>query len=86
VIEGLSSLVGAPVTCPDLRAGAALVLAGLAATGTTRVERIDHVDRGYERIERKLGSLGAEIERIEAKPRLSVMVAEAETVPTRQIA
>jgi UDP-N-acetylglucosamine 1-carboxyvinyltransferase len=86
VIEGLGSLVGATVTCPDLRAGAALVLAGLVATGTTRVERIDHVDRGYERIERKLSSLGAEVERVEARPRLSVMVAEAEPARSRQIA
>src|SRR3989442_482578 len=54
---------GAPVMASDLRASAALVLAGLAAHGTTVVSRVYHLDRGYERLEAKLGGLGARIER-----------------------
>ena len=64
IIEGIKSLVGAPVMATDLRASASLVLAGLAAKGTTLIDRIYHLDRGYERIEEKLSSLGADIERI----------------------
>ena len=56
-------LVGAPVMASDLRASAALVLAGLAARGVTKVHRIYHLERGYERLEQKLRGLGAEIER-----------------------
>jgi UDP-N-acetylglucosamine 1-carboxyvinyltransferase len=51
----------------DLRASAALVLAGLAARGTTRVNRVYHIERGYERIDEKLRAVGAEIERLEAE-------------------
>jgi UDP-N-acetylglucosamine 1-carboxyvinyltransferase len=58
----LPALAAALLT-PDLRASAALVLAGLAATGRTQVSRIYHLDRGYERLESKLGALGARIER-----------------------
>ena len=64
IIEGIKSLVGAPVMATDLRASASLVLAGLVAKGTTQIDRIYHLDRGYERIEEKLRSLGADIERI----------------------
>jgi len=63
-IEGSKGLVGAPVMATDLRASASLVLAGLVAKGTTQIDRIYHIDRGYERIEEKLNILGAEIERI----------------------
>ena len=63
-IEGIQSLVGAPVMATDLRASASLVLAGLVAKGTTQIDRIYHLDRGYERIEEKLRILGADIERI----------------------
>ena len=63
VIEGVSCLMGAPVTVPDLRAGAALVIAGLAARGITEIEDIYHIERGYEDIERKLQGLGADISR-----------------------
>ena len=63
-IEGTQDLVGAPVMATDLRASASLVLAGLVAKGTTQIDRIYHIDRGYERIEEKLSSLGADIERI----------------------
>ena len=64
VVEGKKSLSGAKVTAPDLRAGASLVLAGLAAKGETEVFNIQHIDRGYENLDAKLRSLGAHIERI----------------------
>lgn len=64
VIEGLESLQGARVRATDLRAGAALILAGLSARGTTEVLNSHHIDRGYEFIENKLQRLGAEIERV----------------------
>ena len=64
VIEGIDELNGAPVMATDLRASASLVLAGLVAKGDTTIDRIYHIDRGYERIEEKLKMLGADIERI----------------------
>ena len=64
IIEGIKSLIGAPVMATDLRASASLVLAGLVADGATEIDRIYHIDRGYERIEEKLNALGADIERI----------------------
>ncbi len=64
IARGVERLAGAPVMATDLRASASLVLAGLQAEGTTLVDRIYHVDRGYERIEAKLGGLGAEITRV----------------------
>ena len=64
IIKGVKQLSGAPVMASDLRASAALVLAGLVAEGETEVNRIYHVDRGYERIDHKLRQLGAKIERI----------------------
>ena len=63
-IEGIETLIGAPVMATDLRASASLVLAGLVAEGSTSIDRIYHIDRGYERIEEKLKVLGADIERI----------------------
>lgn len=63
MISGVEKLTGAPVMATDLRASASLILAGLAAEGETTVERIYHVDRGYERIEEKLSMLGADIKR-----------------------
>ena len=63
MITGVEKLTGAPVMATDLRASASLILAGLAAEGETTVERIYHVDRGYERIEEKLSLLGADIKR-----------------------
>ena len=63
MITGVEKLTGAPVMATDLRASASLILAGLAAEGETIVERIYHVDRGYERIEEKLSMLGADIKR-----------------------
>ncbi len=64
VVSGVKRLVGAPVMASDLRASASLVMAGLAAKGTTTVNRVYHLDRGYYRLERKLKALGAEIERV----------------------
>jgi UDP-N-acetylglucosamine 1-carboxyvinyltransferase len=65
VVRGVrGGLSGASVMATDLRASASLVLAGLAAKGVTRVNRIYHLDRGYERLERKLGQLGANIQRV----------------------
>jgi UDP-N-acetylglucosamine 1-carboxyvinyltransferase len=66
IVRGVPSLSGAPVMASDLRASAALVLAGLAATGSTEVHRVYHLDRGYERIEAKLAPLGARITRVKA--------------------
>ena len=67
IVQGVKKLIGAKVMASDLRASAALVLAGLVAKGQTRISRVYHVDRGYERIERKLVGLGAEIERRQDK-------------------
>lgn len=64
VISGVKELTGAPVMASDLRASAGLVIAGLAARGTTVVNRVYHIDRGYERLEERLGALGASIARI----------------------
>jgi len=64
IVKGGRPLSGAPVMASDLRASAALVIAGLAATGSTQVNRVYHLDRGYERIDEKLRSLGARIERV----------------------
>jgi UDP-N-acetylglucosamine 1-carboxyvinyltransferase len=64
VIQGVERLNGAPVMATDLRASASLVLAGLVAEGTTVVDRIYHIDRGYECIEEKLSGLGANIRRV----------------------
>ncbi len=66
ICTGIEALQGAPVMATDLRASASLVLAGLAAQGDTLVDRIYHIDRGYERIEEKLSQLGATIRRVSA--------------------
>jgi UDP-N-acetylglucosamine 1-carboxyvinyltransferase len=65
LVRGPTDLSGAPVMATDLRASISLVLAGLAARGETRVLRVYHLDRGYERLEAKLGALGAEIRRVQ---------------------
>lgn len=64
VVRGVSQLSGAPVMATDLRASASLILAGLVAQGDTIIDRIYHLDRGYENIEQKLGALGAKIRRV----------------------
>jgi UDP-N-acetylglucosamine 1-carboxyvinyltransferase len=68
VIHGVPRLSGAPVMATDLRASASLVLAGLVAEGTTDVQRIYHIDRGYEHIEEKMRGLGADIRRLPGPP------------------
>jgi UDP-N-acetylglucosamine 1-carboxyvinyltransferase len=65
IVRGLANLTGAPVMATDLRASASLVLAGLAAEGTTEVSRIYHLDRGYEKLDKKLNKLGAKIRRVQ---------------------
>jgi len=64
VVAGVPDLTGAQVLASDLRASASLVLAGLVARGETLVDRVYHIDRGYEKIEEKLAGVGARIERI----------------------
>ena len=65
MIEGVQKLTGARVAATDLRAGAAMVIAGLSAEGTTEIDNIRYIDRGYEDIENKLSALGADIKRVE---------------------
>jgi UDP-N-acetylglucosamine 1-carboxyvinyltransferase len=67
VIEGVDNLLAAPVMASDLRASAALVLAGLKADGVTEVSRVYHIDRGYEHLDEKLSELGAHIERMKSE-------------------
>jgi len=64
IVRGVSGLSGAPVMATDLRASASLVIAGLAASGQTMVNRVYHLDRGYEALEQKLAACGADIERV----------------------
>jgi UDP-N-acetylglucosamine 1-carboxyvinyltransferase len=64
VVKGVDRLQGAAVMATDLRASAGLVIAGLVAEGETVIDRIYHLDRGYERLEGKLTALGAKVERI----------------------
>ena len=75
IVSGVKELIGAPVMASDLRASAGLVLAGLAARGTTTVHRVYHLDRGYEQLEARLNALGADIRRVDdenlAKPTVS---------------
>ena len=73
VVRGKTPLSGAAVQCSDLRASASLVLAALVAEGETILDRVYHIDRGYERIEEKLRGVGAQIRRIgEMLPRKTV--------------
>jgi UDP-N-acetylglucosamine 1-carboxyvinyltransferase len=65
IVHGVKRLIGAPVMASDLRASAALVLAGLAARGITKVNRVYHIERGYDRIDDKLRAVGAQIERLD---------------------
>jgi UDP-N-acetylglucosamine 1-carboxyvinyltransferase len=64
VVRGVDHLIGAEVMATDLRASMSLILAGLAARGETKVHRVYHLDRGYERLEEKLSAIGADIERV----------------------
>jgi len=67
IIQGVKEMQGASVMASDLRASAALVLAGMVARGTTRIDRVYHIDRGYEKIEQKLAAVGADIQRVNEK-------------------
>ena len=67
IIDGVSRYTGASINAPDLRAGAALVIAGLAADGITVVDDIVYIQRGYERFEEKLRSIGGIIERVDSE-------------------
>ena len=67
IIDGVETLTGARISAPDLRAGAALVIAGLAAEGVSVVDDIVYIQRGYEDFEGKLRTLGAEIERVSSE-------------------
>ncbi len=64
VVEGVDHLEGAPVKAPDLRAGAALVIAALCARGTSQIENIAQIERGYENIDEKIRRLGGDIRRV----------------------
>jgi UDP-N-acetylglucosamine 1-carboxyvinyltransferase len=64
IVTGVESLVGAPVMANDLRAGAALIIAGLAAEGKTEIENIQFIDRGYENVVEKITKLGGDIKRV----------------------
>ena len=75
IIKGVPKLTGAQVTATDLRAGAALIIAGLVAEGRTEISGVEHIDRGYEDIEGKLGALGAAIVRSEAAPESTARLA-----------
>jgi UDP-N-acetylglucosamine 1-carboxyvinyltransferase len=74
IIQGVKELHGAPIMASDLRASAGLVLAALAARGETRIDRIYHIDRGYEKIEQKLIAVGADIERVKEPTRTTQQV------------
>ena len=75
VVEGIENLVGAPVKATDLRAGAALVIAGLSANGLTTIEDIGHIERGYENIVGKLQGLGADIKKIVVEEQIPAVAA-----------
>ena len=80
IVEGVAMLSGATVTATDLRASAALVLAGLAAQGKTTIQGLHHLDRGYDRLEAKMRSLGAKIERVRVNAEGDVIVRHGEEI------
>ncbi len=75
IIKGVPKLTGAEATATDLRAGAALIIAGLVAEGRTEISGVDHIDRGYEAIVEKLASLGASIVRTDSDAQPAVKLA-----------
>jgi len=81
LIRGVEKLKGARVRATDLRGGAALVVAALAAQGETTIDEIEHIDRGYEQLEQKLGSLGAQIERVKPYALAAPRVEEVQQTP-----
>jgi UDP-N-acetylglucosamine 1-carboxyvinyltransferase len=76
IVEGVTPLTGARVIASDLRASASLVLAGLVANGETMIDRVYHIDRGYEKIEAKLRAVGADIERLTSSVTASLVTAD----------
>ncbi|HEX3280342.1 MAG TPA: hypothetical protein VHR36_03850, partial [Pyrinomonadaceae bacterium] len=76
-----TQLTGAPLIASDLRASASLVLAGLVAKGETMIDRVYHIDRGYEKIEAKLRAIGADIERIRESVTAPLSQAAAPALP-----
>ena len=80
IVEGVAMLSGATVTATDLRASAALVLAGLTAQGKTTIQGLHHLDRGYDRLEEKMRSLGAKIERVRVNAEGEVIVRQGEKI------
>ena len=85
IVNGINRLKAAPVMATDLRASASLVLAGLVADGETEIDRIYHIDRGYETIEEKLMQLGAKIRRITSQNRPQVMVNTKKSTPQHPV-
>ena len=85
IVSGVHRLVGAPVMASDLRASAGLVLAGLAATGTTVINRVYHLDRGYEQLDQRLGTLGARIVREDDRAATDERVPVIETKPREAV-
>jgi UDP-N-acetylglucosamine 1-carboxyvinyltransferase len=85
VVAGPRALSGTIVEAPDLRGGAALVIAGLVAEGTTEVRGIHHVDRGYEAVEQKLGALGACVERMDGRAHGEVRYTDRTSHPERSL-
>jgi UDP-N-acetylglucosamine 1-carboxyvinyltransferase len=77
IVKGVDHLSGAPVMASDLRASAALIMAGIAAKGETWVQRIYHLDRGYEHFDKKLCGLGAKVERLPDSEMPHSMLADA---------
>jgi UDP-N-acetylglucosamine 1-carboxyvinyltransferase len=85
IIRGVPLLSGAPVVATDLRASAALVLAALAAEGKTTIQKLHHLDRGYENLEGKLRGLGARIQRVKDNTEVEeTSTAESEVIVTQQ--
>ena len=72
IVQGTAQLKGAPVKADDLRAGAAMIIAGLVAKGTTEIEEIVHIDRGYEDVVLKLTAVGADIRRVDVQPPVNI--------------
>ena len=73
VIAGVEELHSAPVRAVDLRAGAAMIIAGLVANGVTEIEEIDHIDRGYEDVVEKFSGLGADIKRVNVPDNVPIL-------------
>ena len=81
VIRGVEGLTGATISTPDLRAGAALVIAGLVAEGTTVVEGVEYIERGYEQFEVKLRGLGAKIEKTQINTERKAVKKKKQSTP-----